>query len=86
MTNELDDRERRLMNPHQNTLKFLAILQTEDKIKTVWNFRAIFCYHCKVLMVFKGTITIEWNGLGQPLGSMVFRWFWGHLTIGFTGF
>ena len=36
-------------------------------------------------MVFKGTITIEWNGLGQPLGSMVFRWFWGHATIGFNG-
>ena len=36
-------------------------------------------------MVFKGTITIEWNGLGQPLGSMVFRWFWGHATIGFDG-
>ena len=36
-------------------------------------------------MVFKGTITIEWNGLGQPLGSMVFRWFWGHKTIGSDG-
>ena len=36
-------------------------------------------------MVFKGTITIEWNGLGQPLGSMVFRWFWGQATIGFDG-
>ena len=36
-------------------------------------------------MVFKGTITIEWNGLGQPLGSMVFRWFWGQATIGFNG-
>ena len=37
-------------------------------------------------MVFKGTITIEWNGLGQPLGSMVFQWFWGQATIGFNGF
>ena len=36
-------------------------------------------------MVFKGTITIEWNGLGQPLGSMVFQWFWGQATIGFDG-
>ena len=36
-------------------------------------------------MVFKGSITIEWNGLGQPLGSMVFQWFWGHTTIGFDG-
>ena len=37
-------------------------------------------------MVFKVTITIEWNGLGQPLGSMVFRWFWGKTTIGNDGF
>ena len=37
-------------------------------------------------MVFKGTITIEWNGWGQPLGSMVFRWFWGKATIGNDGF
>ena len=36
-------------------------------------------------MVFKSTITIEWNGLGQPLGSMVFQWFWGQATIGFDG-
>ena len=43
-----------------------------------------FCYHCKVLMIFYGTITIEWNGLGQPLRSMVFRWFWA--TIGNDGF
>ena len=34
-------------------------------------------YHRKLAMVFKVTITIEWNGWGQPLGSMVFRWFWG---------
>ena len=27
-------------------------------------------------MVFKVTITIEWNGCAQPLGSMVFQWFW----------
>ena len=26
-------------------------------------------------MVFKVTITIEWNGLGQPFYSMVFQWF-----------
>ena len=50
-----------------------------------WTFKTTICYHCKVSMVFKGTITIEWNGLGQPLGSMVFRWFWGHATIGFDG-
>ena len=37
-------------------------------------------------MVFKGIITIEWNGLGQPLGSMVFRWFLCQATIGFNGF
>ena len=28
-------------------------------------------------MVFKATITIEWNGWGQPLSSVVFRWFLG---------
>ena len=50
-----------------------------------WTFKNTICYHCKVSMVFKGTITIEWNGLGQPLGSMVFQWFWGHATIGFDG-
>ena len=27
-------------------------------------------------MVFRGTITIEWNGQRQPLTTMVFRWFW----------
>ena len=37
-------------------------------------------------MIFYGTITIEWNGLGQPLRSMVFRWFWGLATIGNDGF
>ena len=31
-------------------------------------------------------VTIEWNGLWKPLGSMVFRWFWGQATIGFDGF
>ena len=36
-------------------------------------------------MVFKGTNTIEWNVLGQPLGSMVFWWFCGQATIGFDG-
>ena len=51
----------------------------------VWTFWTTFCYQCKVSMVFKGTITIEWNGLGQPLGSMVFQWFWGQATIGFDG-
>ena len=56
------------------------------QIKTVWTFRTTICYHCKVSMVFKGTITIEWNGLGQPLGSMVFQWFWSQATIGFDGF
>ena len=36
--------------------------------------------------VFYGTITIEWNGLGHPLRSMVFRWFWGLASIGKDGF
>ena len=34
-------------------------------------------YHRNFLMVFKATITIEWNGWGQPLSSVVFRWFLG---------
>ena len=59
-----------------------AILQTDDKINT---FSTTFCYHRQVSMVFKGTITIEWNGLGQPLGSTIFLWFWGQVTIGFDG-
>ena len=33
-------------------------------------------------MVFRGTITIEWNGWRQPLETMVFRWFLGEATIG----
>ena len=35
-----------------------------------------FCYHWTFSMVFRGTITIEWNGQRQPLKTMVFRWFW----------
>ena len=34
-------------------------------------------YHRIFSMVFKATITIEWNGWGQPSCSMVFRWFLG---------
>ena len=37
-------------------------------------------------MVFRGTITIEWNGWRQPLETMVFRWFLGEATIGNDGF
>ena len=37
-------------------------------------------------MVFNKIITIEWDGLGQPLVSMVFWWFWGLTTIGNNGF
>ena len=51
-----------------------------------WTFSTLFCYHRKLSMVFKVTITIEWNGWGQPLGSMVFRWFWNKTTIGNDGF
>ena len=65
---------------------FEAILQTEDKIITVWTFRAIFCYHFKLSMIFKGTINIEWNGLGQPW----FQWFFDNFGVrqpfGFGGF
>ena len=41
-----------------------------------WTLKSIFCYHQKFAMVFRGTITIEWNGQRQPLTTMVFRWFW----------
>ena len=44
-----------------------------------------FCYHLKTLMIFCGTITIEWDGYRQPLVSMVFRLFWGQAPIGFNG-
>ena len=37
-------------------------------------------------MVFRGTITIEWNGWRQPWETMVFRWFLGQATIGNDGF
>ena len=37
-------------------------------------------------MVFRGTITIEWNGCRQSLEMMVFRWFLGQATIGNNGF
>ena len=37
-------------------------------------------------MVFRGTITIEWNGCRQSLEMMVFRWFLGQATIGNDGF
>ena len=82
---KLDDREGDTNESHRSCQSSQVILQTEDKIKTVWNFKTTIWYHCKVSMVLKSTITIEWNGLGQPLGSMVFRWFWGHKTIGFDG-
>ena len=51
-----------------------------------WTFSTLFCYHRKLSMVFKVTITIEWNGWVQPLGSMVFWSFWGNTTIGNNGF
>ena len=37
-------------------------------------------------MVFRGTITNEWNGRRQPLETMVFQWFLGQATIGNDGF
>ena len=39
----------------------------------------------KISMVFKDTITIEWNGWRQPLRTVVFRWFWGQSIIGNDG-
>ena len=74
------------MNPpdHFRVSRPFCRLRTESKL--FWTLRTTFCYHCQVSMVFKGTITIEWNGLGQPLGSMVFRWFWSQATISFNSF
>ena len=77
--------EKETNESHRSCQSSQVILQTEDKIKTVWNFKTTIWYHCKVSVVLKSTITIEWNGLGQPLGSMVFQWFWGQATIGFDG-
>ena len=33
--------------------------QFSNIMSSVWNLMATFCYHCKVSMVFKGTITFE---------------------------
>ena len=66
--------------PHHVSLPILKLQGVSCSLST------LFCYHCWIAMVFKGTITIEWNGWGQPLGSMVFRWFWGKVTIGNDGF
>ena len=62
LTNTLDDQQSGEMNPHISFQSYQAILQTEGIIKTLWTFRTTFCYHCKISMVLKGTITIEWNG------------------------
>ena len=70
----------------KSTLKDSIFLRFKVGCCVCWTFSTLFCYHCKLSMVFKVTITIEWNGWGQPLGSMVFRWFWGKTTIGNDGF
>ena len=43
-------------------------------------------YNRNFYMVFKATITIEWNGWRQPSYSMVLRWFIGPRTIALDGF
>ena len=43
-------------------------------------------YHRIFSMVFKATITIEWNGWGQPLCSMFLRWFLGPTPSSPDGF
>ena len=43
-------------------------------------------YHCNFLMVFKATITIEWNGWGKPLMIDSFLMVFGSPTIVFDGF
>ena len=49
-----------------------------------WSF-----FESDVMVIFSfgySTITINWFSASRPLLSMVFRWFWGHSTIGFNGF
>ena len=70
----------------KETLKDSIFLRFKVGWCVCWTLSTLFCYHRKLSMVFKVTITIEWNGWGQPLGSMVFRWFWGKTTIGNDGF
>ena len=48
-----------------------AILQSEDKVKTVWTFRTTFCYRWKISMVPKSTIGFNGFGVSQPVISMV---------------
>ena len=43
-------------------------------------------YHCNFSMVFKATITIEWNGWGKPLMIDSFLMVFGSPTIVFDGF
>ena len=64
------------------TLKDSIFLRFKVGCCVCWTFSN----HRKLSMVFKVTITIERNGWGQPLGSMVFRWFWCKTTIGNNGF
>ena len=70
----------------KSTLKDSMFVRFKVGCCVCWTFSTLICYHHKLSMVFKVTITIEWNGWGQPLGSMVFRWFWGKTTIGNDGF
>ena len=80
---------------HITTCKVEVLINPEREVFSLrfkvgrcvcWTFSSLFCYHRKLSMVFKVTITIERNGWVQPLGSMVFRWFWGETTIGNDGF
>ena len=67
----------------KSTLKYsVFFLRFKVGCCVCWTFSTLFCYHRKLSMVFEVSITIEWNGWGQPLGSMVFQWFWGKTTIG----
>ena len=56
-------------------------------VTLMWHFGSIHICKFPPTITFNGELfTYEWNGKEQPLGWMVFRWFWGQATIGFDGF
>ena len=86
LTNKLDDRERRQMNLTDHVNVSMSFCRLKTKSKLIGLLRPQFATIAKFQWFSKApSLTIEWNGLGQPLGSMVFQWFWGQATIGFDG-
>ena len=86
VTNELDDRERRLMNPHQNIQKFLSNFTNWRQNQNCLEFKGYILlplqsindfqrYHHNWMEWFGATI--GFNGFSMVLGSgnHWFRWF-----------